>query len=154
MNTAINYRRLAVITVLLVALAALAAWYLGVFAPWLRRVPANAIMVIAPYRYNATWVFDDPTVGLEQEPFVSGADAILDELVAAIPNARDGFRLLFSDSAFVGNQRSLTLRREYEGGGWYGLDGSPLEGWLCPSLFKYFSETPAKLYIRVETRRK
>ena len=23
-------------------------------------VPANAIMVIAPYWYNGTWVFDDP----------------------------------------------------------------------------------------------
>ena len=32
----------------------------------------NQIHVIAPYRQAATWVFDDPAVGLKAEPFVSG----------------------------------------------------------------------------------
>ena len=30
---------------------------------------ANAIHVIVPYRHASTWVFDDPRVGLSQEPF-------------------------------------------------------------------------------------
>jgi hypothetical protein len=30
-------------------------------------------------------VFDDPRVGLDKEPFVSGADSMIDRLVAGIP---------------------------------------------------------------------
>ena len=37
----------------------------------------NAIRAIHPYRHEGLWVFDDETMGLRQEPFVSGADAIL-----------------------------------------------------------------------------
>jgi len=33
----------------------------------------NAIRAIHPFRYEGLWVFDDETVGLRQEPFVSGA---------------------------------------------------------------------------------
>jgi len=32
----------------------------------------NAINVISPYKHHGMWVFDDPRVGLVQEPFVSG----------------------------------------------------------------------------------
>jgi hypothetical protein len=35
-------------------------------------------------------------VGLVQESFVGGVPEMIDELVADIPNARNGFRLLFS----------------------------------------------------------
>jgi hypothetical protein len=45
----------------------------------------NAINVIAPYKHLGMWVFDDPRVGLSQEPFVSGADAMIDRVVADIP---------------------------------------------------------------------
>jgi hypothetical protein len=113
-------------------------------------------MMIQPYWSSdlATWVFDDPAVGLEREPFVSGAPAIINVLVQDIPRARDGFRLFFSASPFPGFQRSLTLKREENGGGWYRLDGSSLEGWLCPMLFKYFTEAPMRLYAKAESRRK
>jgi hypothetical protein len=37
----------------------------------------NAINIIAPYKYLGMWVFDDPRVGLVQEPFVSGADTMI-----------------------------------------------------------------------------
>jgi hypothetical protein len=62
----------------------------------------NAINVIAPYKYLGMWVFDDPRVGLSQEPFVSGADSMIDRVVADIPNAEDGFVMLFADSPFPG----------------------------------------------------
>ena len=38
----------------------------------------NAINVIAPYKHHGMWVFDDPRVGFVQEPFVAGADAMID----------------------------------------------------------------------------
>ena len=50
----------------------------------------NAIRAIHPYRHEGLWVFDDETVGLRQEPFVSGADRILDQLAAGIPDAQNG----------------------------------------------------------------
>jgi len=56
---------------------------------------ANAIHVIMPYRHASTWVFDDPRVGLSQEPFVSGIPEMIDVMVADIPNAEKG-----SDSYF------------------------------------------------------
>jgi hypothetical protein len=27
-----------------------------------------------------------------------------------------------------------------------------MEGWLCPALFKYFSETPKTLYAQIKAR--
>jgi hypothetical protein len=47
----------------------------------------NAINVIAPYRYLGMWVFDDPRVELVAEPFVGGADTMIDQITADIPNA-------------------------------------------------------------------
>ena len=49
----------------------------------------NAIMVIAPYWFEGTWVFDDPEVSLVREPFVSGVPEMINELVENIPDARD-----------------------------------------------------------------
>lgn len=113
---------------------------------------ANQINVIAPYWLESvqTWVFDDPRVGLDQEPFVSGADVFLSHLVADIPNARNGFRLTFSAAPFPGSQQKLTWVREESGGNWYAGENPPLEGWLCPALFRYFDTAPRELYIRAE----
>ena len=111
-------------------------------------------LTINPYWLDdlATWVFDDPAVGMETEPFVCGAPAIIDLLVAGIPNSRAGVRILFSDAPFPGFQRSLTFRREGDGGNWYCLDDSQMEGWLCPALFMYFSEAPPRIYVRAEPK--
>jgi hypothetical protein len=43
----------------------------------------NNINVIAPYKYLDIWVFDDPKVGLSQEPFVSGADTMMDRVAVS-----------------------------------------------------------------------
>ena len=68
---------------------------------------ANQIMVIAPYWLDdaGTWVFDDEAKDLTQEPFVQGIPQMIDGLVAEIPNAGTGFRLLFSASPFPGYQK-------------------------------------------------
>ncbi|WP_299624292.1 hypothetical protein [Pelagibius sp.] len=38
----------------------------------------NALRVIHPYKTEGVWVFEDEAVGLVQEPFVSGADTVID----------------------------------------------------------------------------
>ena len=87
--------------------------HLGVRGPI--RGPAgpssNAIMVVAPYWYNGTWVFDEPAVGLKREPFVAGVPEMIDVFVEDIPDAKDGFRLLFSANPFPGHQKRLTWLR-------------------------------------------
>jgi hypothetical protein len=115
----------------------------------------NQIMVIAPYWLEdvGAWVFDDPAVGLAQEPFVSGVPEMIDYLVRDIPNARKGFRLTFSASPFPGYQKRMVWRREEVGGNWYATDDPPMEGWLCPALFRYFDAAPAELYVRAEPKR-
>ena len=43
----------------------------------------NALMVIFPYKYHDMWVFDDEDVGLNKEPFISGADTVIDRAIEA-----------------------------------------------------------------------
>ena len=57
----------------------------------------NSIQMIHPYSHEGMWVFDDAAVGLVQEPFVSGADLIIDRLAEQVPDARNGFILIFSE---------------------------------------------------------
>ena len=112
----------------------------------------NTINVIAPYKYLGTWVFDDPRVGLAQEPFVSGADSMIDRVVADIPDAVRGFNLIFSATPFPGHQYRLDWRREESGGNWYYAEALDMEGWLCPALLKHFEEPPRQLYVQTKGR--
>ena len=114
---------------------------------------ANQIMASAPYWLEEieTWVFDDAVAELVQEPFVSGVPEMIDDLVADIADARQGFRLLFSASAFPGFQRRLTRQCE-EHGGWYRADEPDLEGWLCPALFRYFDQAPEEIFVKAEAK--
>ena len=114
---------------------------------------ANVLMVIQPYWYIDTWVFDDESAGLEKEPFVQGVPEMIDELVKDIPNARGGFMLLFSSQPFAGYQAELTRVREEYGGHWYKAKDEGVEGWLCPALFRYFDTAPESLYIKAEPGR-
>ena len=112
----------------------------------------NAISVLAPYKHEGLWVFDDPDVGLRREPFVFGIDKMIDSLVAHIPDAQRGFRLLFSPTPFPGHTVTLEWRRPEYGGNWYWCPQLEMEGWLCPALFKYFTEAPREFYARAEAK--
>lgn len=110
----------------------------------------NTINVIAPYKYHGMWVFDDPRVGLLQEPFVSGADAMIDRVVESIPDAEQGFTMIFSGEPFPGHQFRLEWRRADMGGNWYYTPDFDLEGWLCPALLRYFDAAPKEIYVQVK----
>jgi hypothetical protein len=112
----------------------------------------NAISVLYPYKHESLWVFDDPEVGLRREPFVLGIDTMIDSLVASIPDAEKGFRLYFSPTPFPGYAVKLEWRRPEYGGNWYWCQQFNTEGWLCPALFKYFTEAPPELYAKVEAK--
>jgi hypothetical protein len=110
----------------------------------------NALFVIAPYKYQGMWVFDDPQVGLTREPFIAGIDTMIDTLTAGIPNAEAGFRAIFSATPFPGYTTKLSWRREEMEGSWYYSEELQMEGWLCPALFKYFTVAPREIYVKLE----
>ncbi len=110
----------------------------------------NSLYILRPYKYQGSWVFDDDSVGLVREPFVFGIDDMIERMVAAIPNAEQGFRLIFSPSPFPGYVAKLEWRREEMGGNWYFSPSFGIEGWLCPALFKYFETAPKEFYAKAE----
>jgi len=116
------------------------------------RDDVNALLVIFPYRYQGTWVFDDARVGLFREPFIAGIDTMIDKAVAEIPNAKKGFRAIFSAAPFPGANLKLDWRREESGGNWYYSDQFKMEGWLCPALLKYFPTAPREVYVKIEPK--
>jgi len=114
------------------------------------------MMIIKPYWFSGTWVFDDPATGLVREPFVAGVPEMIDRLVEHIPDARRrGFRLLFSAAPFPGFQAAFARDRDDVGGTWYRTlpPHPPMQGWLCPALFKYFENAPPVIYVKAEPLR-
>jgi hypothetical protein len=111
---------------------------------------ANSIMSLLVYKHNTKWVFDDAAHDLVREPFVSGADKIIDQLVKHIPNPDFGFVLLFSTTEFPEAHR-LDWQNAGSGGNWYYSKEFDLAGWLCPALFCYFSEAPKQIFAKAES---
>lgn len=81
---------------------------------------------------------------------MAGVPEMIDHLVADIPKADQGFRLTFSAQRFPAYQKKLTWTRSDGNGNYYQLDDPPLEGWICPALFHYFTEPPRELYVQAE----
>lgn len=172
MSTTHKTKRLPLLVAAGLALTLGAAWLTG----WLPagsgyRVPENSILVLAPYRYNGAWVFDDERAGLVREPFVAGVPEMIDSLVSDIPNAADGFRMTVSASPFPSYESKLVWLRGDRQGNFYrlveppatnqtdsvtapdsvtGPDELPEECWICPALFKYYEEAPKELYVKAD----
>lgn len=113
---------------------------------------SGKVLTLKPYDFGGMMVFDDPSVGLDKEPFVMGVPEILYALCESVgvTNAHKGFVLKFSDKPFQGHMIKADWLREEGGGNWYNVGGH--EGWLCPALFKYYDEAPDSIYIRVEKK--
>lgn len=112
----------------------------------------NAINVISPYKYLDMWVFDDARVGLSAEPFVGGADTMIDRVTADIADAENGFVMVFSGTPFPGHQFRLEWRRPENSGNIYYAPDLDTEGWLCPALFRYFDETPSEIFVQIKPK--
>jgi hypothetical protein len=113
----------------------------------------NSLHTIYPYKFHGQWVFDDADKGLAREPFVMGADTIIDRLTSKIEKAGDGFILIFSAHAFPGSTALLQLcTMKAETGHWYMDMSSGIVGWLCPALLKYFHEAPEYIWVTVRKK--
>ena len=106
----------------------------------------NSLYVLKIYNHEGTYVFDDPQVDLVREPFVMGMPEIIEHQMGGGPI--DTFTAIFSAAAFPGYNTVLKRLHPEYGGTWYELDGTHLQGWLCPALFKYFQVAPERLYVQ------
>ena len=120
----------------------------------------NSIKIITPYKHNDQWVFGDERVKLEREPFVNGADTLIDAYLERIsmPDC-EIFNLAFSENNMNGRfDISLTkLKDDYEtvdgkvmGGATYLCHELYHEAWLCPALLCYFEKPPMDLYCKIQ----
>jgi hypothetical protein len=88
----------------------------------------NSAFVITPYQWENCRVFDDPAVGLVREPFLGGADTMIDVATSHIPDADRGFVAVFSASYFPDAQIVLEWARE-EGGDAGSFTGEGCDPW-------------------------
>jgi hypothetical protein len=107
----------------------------------------NSFYVLNIYNHEGAYVFDDPRLGFVREPFVLGMPEIIEHQMGG---PIDTFTAIFSATAFPGYTSVLKRLHEEYGGTWYGLDGTHLQGWLCPALFKYFEVAPGTLYVHFD----
>ena len=115
----------------------------------LKKVGKNKMRIIKPYLYGNTWVFDDENTGLIREPFVEGADKIIDVVVKDLEKPEEGFYLIFSADPFPNYKIKFNRENEEYGGWWYSSEFLNMRGWLCPALFLYFDVAPLNIYIKV-----
>lgn len=123
---------------------------------------SEKVKTIHIYRHNGQWVFDDPRVELDKEPFVMGMDDIIDFLTKL--NGVDpkvGFTAEFSDEEIehtpdTKNDSIYRLRKLEDHpddfGAWYELDMAgvlKMKGWLCPATLFYFAKHPQNIWLRM-----
>lgn len=113
------------------------------------KVPSNTVHVIWPYNIQGIWAFDDEPLGLVREPFVGAINTMIDRLVTNIPNAKVGFRLMFSAGFIPDYDAKIVWKRKAPRGNWYYCEKFKMEGWLCPALLKYFKKPPKEIYVKV-----
>lgn len=108
----------------------------------------NQINTIYPYKHKGQWVFDDKAVGLDKEPFVAGADDMIDMLVGN----KKSCVLIFSKDSFPDATHSIKNIGANAGGSGTDYYSEELqhELWLCPALLKYFETPPANIFFKVK----
>ena len=119
----------------------------------------NAIHTIFPYKLGGQWMFDDEKLDIHREPFVGGADDLIETVtdLQALRSPENGFRMVFSAQKFKGFELELNKQVDEDGlmGNTYTItleiDDVPVEmdGWLCPVLEMYIDPAPAQLFVKV-----
>jgi hypothetical protein len=133
--------------------AGIIAWQAGPRPGTRHAVPANAVIVIAPYHYAGKWVFDDRAAGLVRMPIETGLPGVIDYLARDVPEATNGFRLLLSSQRFQGFQKRLTLLRGDMRGPCYGMEDPKMEVLLNPAVLERLAPAPPELFVRAEAKR-
>ena len=120
----------------------------------------NSILIINPYYYHGMWVFDDARTGLDKEPFVAGADLLIEHLLkklGMLEQGRKGFVAVFSKVPFPDHQIELKFEKFESMGTVYTTSETDFKNayglnqiWLCPALNLYFQNSPENLYVQLK----
>ena len=118
----------------------------------------NNVNFIHSYVYNGAWVFDDESRELDKEPFVAGADILLD-----VMSGRDKDESKESCSFYFGQTPLPDWDVKLTKNGIDGYDGTyylvdfpeksvKAEGpiWLCPALLKFFVDSPSEIFVKIK----
>lgn len=108
-----------------------------------------------------TWCFDMPILGIVDEPFVQGMPEIIENQLIESNKLKEaqayGVSVLFSGQKTKpkefkhGHYCKLEKIHEEDGGCWYKDSSNGFEGWLCPQLFKFFSQAPEQIHICIRS---
>lgn len=116
----------------------------------------NALNIIHPYRTpHGTWVYDDEDLNVYSEAFVLGSSEVIDHLVGKETNFFDAI----ISSNPIPNPTALLVKIEKEferfGSipGWYKLEGTDMEHWLCGKVLDYFPDYPQQIFVKIENPR-
>ena len=104
-------------------------------------LPQNSLFKLTIYYVANAWCFYDEKRELITEPFVLGSSEIIEMVIK-----NSGFKLdhkakydiTFSANPFPQMDGSVTRLRKELDGYWYQLDGTGMEGWLCPATTLFF----------------
>jgi len=118
-----------------------------------RGMLGNAIMLIRPYKLGGTWVFDEPRVDVQREPFVGATNKLIDAVIDPEKLAdaeKNGFNLIFSAQPFPEYRIKADFVREEFQGSWFRWEEGNLDCWLCAAMYYYFAESPKSIYFKAE----
>jgi len=119
----------------------------------------NTINFIYAYVHKGAWVFDDESRELDKEPFVAGADLLMDAMAGIDGKRKDGQTVAFYFAETPIPDWDVQLRikgKDGHDGTFYMVDFPELnkndEGpiWLCPALLKFFDESPENIYVKIK----
>lgn len=85
-----------------------------------------------------------------REPFVGGADTMIDVATDHLPKAQESFLAVFSASYFPDAQIVLECVREEGGGNVYRCVEKGMVGWTVAAVLWHFQQAPTTLYIQVK----
>lgn len=107
----------------------------------------NTVNVLNLYRTkNGIWCFDDEDLQIIAEPFVGDINTMIDMFA----KGKEEVVAYISAEPIANGTLSLTRNDEAEYEGMYKLDGTDVEGWLCPCTLNYFKIYPEKIYALIK----
>jgi len=109
----------------------------------------NSIHRVLVRAVDGLWVYDDASFGVKEQPFVFGADLIIDKMVAGMEGVQDQVNVLFSGIPFPGSEYCLEFLREETKGFVYRWQDHNLQGWMSPTLRNYFPDPPPKIFLQL-----
>jgi len=106
----------------------------------------NQVNVIYPKRNKyGVWSFDDDDLGIVAEPFVGDVNTVID----MFSNGKKSLEIYISKDIIPNFTLSLSRIKDSDVEGMYLLDGTDIEGWLCPCLLNYFPDYVDKIYAKI-----